>query len=120
MALVKRESVKGKRRLPESTEHRVATPRADLIVVRLGKSKSGAVLRETEKTSALIEGIAKATRKPGVRRDVVFKGRRGRPIYAYSVYSSDVTKIVREDAQGQKTIGHVVSGKFKALPPKTA
>lgn len=119
MALVKSESVKGKRRLPESTEHRVATPRADLIVVRLGKSKSGAVLRETEKSSALIEGIAKATREPGIRREVVFKSRRGRPIYAYSVYPTDVTKIVREDAQGQKTLGRFVGGEFRALRSKS-
>jgi hypothetical protein len=120
MALVKDKPVKSKNRLPLSPERRIVTPRADLIVVRLGKSKTEAVLRESEKSSVLIDGIAKATRKPGIRREVVFKSRRSKPVYAYSVYPSDVTKIVREDAQGHKTIGRVISGKFRALPPKTA
>lgn len=103
----------------DSQEYRVATPRADLIVVRRGKSKSGAGLREAETSSALIDGIAKATRKPGISRDIVFKSRRGKRVYAYSVYPGDVTKIVREDANGKKTVGRLVHGEFKALRLKT-
>lgn len=120
MAPLKNKPVKSKNGQPQSAEHRIVTPRADLIVVRLGKSKSGPTLRTAETSSALIDGITKAARKPGVRRDVVFKSRRNQPVYAYSVYPRDLTKIVREDAQGHKTIGQFVSGKFRALRPKTA
>ncbi len=103
----------------EFGEHRVATPRADLVVVRFGKSRAGGALRETEKSGALIDGIAKATRKPGISRDIVFKARKGKRVYAYSVFPSDVTKIVREDAKGRKTIGRLVQGEFKALRAET-
>ena len=109
------------RRPTDTTEYRVATPRADLVVVRRGKSKSksGTPLRDTEKSGALIDGIARVTRKPGISRDIVFKSRRGKRVYAYSVYPADTTKIVREDAEGRKTLGRLVHGEFKALRSKT-
>lgn len=103
----------------DTTEYRVVTPRADLVVVRLGKSRSGGALRETEKSSVLIDGIARTIRKPGISRDTVFKSRRGQRVYAYSAYPADTTKIVREDAKGRKTIGRLVRGEFKALRSKS-
>lgn len=106
-------------RLTDSTEYRLATPRPDLVVVRVGKSKSGSSLRQDERSGALIDGIAKATRKPGISRDIIFKSLKGQRIYAYSVYPADTTKIVREDAKGRKTLGRLVEGKFKALRSKT-
>lgn len=102
-----------------SIEHRVATPRADLVVVRVGKSKSEAVLRESEKSKALIGGIAKATRKPGISRNLVFRGRNGQRVYAYSVNPADTTMIVREDSLGRKTLGRFVGGKFRPVRSKT-
>lgn len=102
-----------------STEHRVATPRADLVVVRVGKSKSEAVLRESEKSKALIGGIAKATRKPGISRKLVFRGRNGQRVYAYSVNPADTTMIVREDSMGKKTLGRFIGGKFRPVRSKT-
>jgi hypothetical protein len=119
MAFGNNAPVEVERRPLDSTEHRVATPRADLIVVRLGKSRSGAALRETEKSSALIDGIARATRKPGISRDLVFKSRKGQRVYAYSVYPADTSKIVREDSKGRKTVGRLVRGEFKALRAET-
>lgn len=121
MAFEKDASVEVERRAEaaDSIEHRVVTPRSDLVVVRLGKSRSDAALRETEKSAALIDGIARAIRKPGISREVVFKGRRSQRVYAYSVSPEDVTKIVREDSRGRKTIGHLVHGEFKALRSKT-
>lgn len=121
MAIAKKAAAQVKRRLVVSgaSEHLLATPRSERIAVRYGNSKSKPFLRENEKTGALIDGIAKATRKPGISREVVFRSRTGRPVYAYSVYPSDTKKIVREDAQGQKTIGRFVQGKFKALRSKT-
>lgn len=105
---------------PENDEeHRRATPRADLFFVRLGNAKSSATLREAEKSGALIDGLIKATRKPGLRRDVVFRPNEDKGVYAYSIYPGDLTKIVREDANGKKTLGRLVDGKFKPLRAKT-
>lgn len=75
---------------------------------------------ETAKTSTLIEGIVRATRDPGISRAIVFRGRKGTHVYAYSVFPADPTKIVREDAEGHKAIGHLVRDKFKALRSKAA
>jgi hypothetical protein len=88
------------------------------VVVRIGKSNSGTTLRKKEKSGTLIGGITKATLKPGISRDIVFKSRSGQRVYAYSIYPADTTKIVREDAKGQKTLGRFVSGQFKALRSK--
>jgi hypothetical protein len=115
MAFLNNPPVEGAVSTSNSQEYRVATPRADLIVVRLGKSKSGAALRESEKSSALIERLAKAIREPGISRDIVFKSRRGKRVYAYSIFPGDVTKIVREDANGKKTVGRLVQGEFKPM-----
>ena len=76
--------------------------------------------RENEETSSLVDGILKATRKPGIHRDVVFRAPSGKRVYAYSVYPPDTSKIVREDANGRKTLGRLVQGKFKTLRSKTA
>jgi hypothetical protein len=103
----------------EFVEHRVATPRADLVVVRFGKSRPGAALRETEKSGALIDGIVRATRKPGISRDSIFKARKGKRVYAYSISPGDVTKFVREDVKGRKTVGRLVQGEFKPLRSQT-
>lgn len=119
MAFLNNASVESAAITSDSQEYRVATPRADLIVVRRGKLRSGAAPRESEKSSALIDGIAKATRKPGISRDIVFTSRRGKRVYAYSVFPGDLSKIVREDASGKKTIGRLVHGEFKPLRVKT-
>lgn len=119
MAFVNNAPVEVERRPLDVTEYRVATPRADLVVVRLGKSRSGSTVRETEKSSALIDGIARAIRKPGISREAVFKSRRGQRVYAYSTYPADTTKILREDAKGRKTLGRLVRGEFKALRSKS-
>ncbi len=73
-----------------------------------------------ESSESLLTGIARATRKPGIKRADVFRRGSGRKIYAYSVMPSDTSKIVREDAAGAKTVGKLVNGRFVALKTKTA
>lgn len=99
----------------EFVKHRVVTPCADLMVVRFGKLRTGAALRETEKSGAFIDGIVRAMRKPAISRDIVFKAQKGKRVYAYSIFPGDVTKIVREDAKGRKTVGRLLQGKFRPL-----
>ncbi len=119
MSPVRKTSLDRRSASEDSKEQRVPTPRRDLIVVRVGPARSRAKLSDKETSGSLIRGIAKATRKPGIQRTVIFRSRTGKQVYAYSVYPQDVTKIVREDKNGKKSLGRFVNGQFKALRTKT-
>jgi hypothetical protein len=119
MSPVKKTSLGHRTESEASKEQRVPTPRRDLIVVRFGPARSRAKLSDKETSGSLIGGITKATRKPGIQRTTIFRSRTGKRVYAYSVYPRDLTKIVREDQNGKKTIGRFVNGQFKALRAKT-
>ncbi len=116
MPSIKKTSLAVPRR-EKAAEDRTATPGADLFD-RLGKSKTGATLREAETSGALIDGLIKATRKSGSRRDIVFRPSKDKRVCAYSICPGDATKIVREDANGKTTLGRLVDGKFKPLRAK--
>lgn len=119
MSPIKKTSL-GREAITEDTrEQRVPTPRSDLVVVRFGPSRAQVRLPDREKSSSLIRGMAKATLKPGIKRTTIFRSRAGRRVYAYSVHPADITKIVREDQKGKKTIGRFVNGQFKAIRTKT-
>ncbi|HEY4354332.1 MAG TPA: hypothetical protein VGN16_01180 [Acidobacteriaceae bacterium] len=96
----------------------MVTPRADLIVIRVGKSGAKPAPREGEQSATLIDGITRVARSPGISRDLVFRSRQGKRIYAYSVSPEDITKIIREDSKGKKTVGRLVNGQFKPLRPQ--
>ncbi|MCU1295911.1 MAG: hypothetical protein JWO91_189 [Acidobacteriaceae bacterium] len=102
-----------------ANERRVATPRADLIVVKVGDRYFKHPVRAQEKASTFVAKIAKATRKPGTSRKSIFRSSVGKTVYAYSVYPRDTTKIVRENAKGERTVGRLVNGRFRALPAKS-
>lgn len=119
MSPIKKISLRRDAEIADAKEQRVPTPRRDLIVVRVGPTRSRAKLSDKEMSGSLIRGIAKATRKPGIQRSTIFRSRTGKQVYAYSVYPRDITKIVREDQSGKKTIGRFVNGQFKALRAKT-
>jgi hypothetical protein len=55
----------------------------------------------------------RALAKPGISKASVFRGA-SKKVFAYSIYSKDPSKIVRQAADGTKTIGRVVDGKFRA------
>jgi hypothetical protein len=118
MPAKKRQPVaKNRKKARATVEHRVATPRGDLFVLRLGKSKAIAGLRQPEKSEVLIDNMMKAALKPGFRRETVFRPEKR--VYAYSIYPGDISKIVREDANGKKTLGRLVQGKFKPSRSKS-
>ena len=61
----------------------------------------------------------RALSRPGLSRRAVFGNASPRShVYAYSVLSSDPTKLVRESVDGKITVGRVVGGKFRALRRK--
>ena len=113
----KQPATKQRRKAGNAMEHRVATPRGDLFVLRVGKAKALAGSRQPEKSDTLIDGMMKAALKPGFRRDTVFRPKKR--VYAYSIFPGDVTKIVREDASGKKTLGRLVQGRFRPSRSKS-
>jgi hypothetical protein len=68
----------------------------------------------TETTAALARKLGRALNKPGISREAVFGKTDGRrTVYAYSVHPDDPTKLVRESADGKRTVGHMIDGKFR-------
>ena len=100
-------------------ERRISTPRPDLLVVKIGRPKSKEAVSVREKASTLVAGLVRATRKPGTSRERIFNSSAGKRVFAYSVYAGDTTKIVREDASGNRSVGRLVNGRFRSLPAKT-
>ena len=100
-------------------ERRVSTPRPDLVVVKIGRPASKETVSVRERASTLVASLAKATRKPGTSRDRIFNSSVGKRVFAYSVDPGDITRIVREDASGKKTLGRLVNGRFRTLSAKS-
>jgi hypothetical protein len=113
----KQRATKQRKKAGNTMEHRVATPRGDLFVLRVGESKALAGSRQPEKSGTLIDSMMKAALQPGFRRETVFRPRKR--VYAYSIFPGDVTKIVREDASGNKTLGRLVQGRFRPSRSKS-
>jgi len=66
-----------------------------------------------EQASKLIADLAKAIGKRGTSRDPIFRSKIGKPVFACSIYPKDTSKIVREDANGNKTVGRLMNGRFR-------
>ena len=103
---------------PEDTK--IPTLNDQLFLVRLGAGNaksdtSPATLEDGERARAMLMKAGKALNKPGISRETVFGLGAGRGISAYSVYPADPTMVVRESADGRKTIGRLVSGRFRAI-----
>jgi hypothetical protein len=64
--------------------------------------------------STLVPRIGKALESAAISREVFFTKSRPTklPVYAYSVDPSDVTRYVREAADGTRTVGRMVNGRF--------
>ncbi|WP_157604196.1 hypothetical protein [Rhizobacter sp. Root1221] len=98
---------------------RIPTLNDDLVLVRLNAANAApAALDPTERADAMVLKAGKALNKPGIRRESVFGSGSGRGISAYSVYPQDPTLVVRESADGLKTLGRLVGGRFRAVPTK--
>jgi hypothetical protein len=95
-------------------EHRVETPRPDLVVLRIGQRFDKLKMLPTERVSGVVAKVAQAMAKPGLTRAQIFQGA-SRKVFAYSLYSKDPSKLVREDASGHKILGRFISGRFRPL-----
>jgi hypothetical protein len=118
--------VEGQKAVPEAAvsnpvqERRVATPRPDLFVIKIGDGHGKLQVSPKEQTTDILARLAKSLTKPGANRARVFLSSSGRPVYAYSIHTDDPTKIVRENASGQQTVGRFVGGRFRPIRPARA
>lgn len=70
-------------------------------------------MRQSDSAHELLARTARALAKPSISKRSVFGPTTKSKVFAYSVYGKDPSQIVRESADGKKTIGRVVNGKFK-------
>ncbi len=96
-------------------ERRVVTPRADLVVIKIGDRYAKISASSKERAADVLARVGKVMSKPGANRKRVFRSASGKSVYAYSVDPKDTTKVVRENAAGQRTVGRLVSGRFRAF-----
>ncbi len=71
-------------------------------------------VRPEDSTTVLLKKAAQALNKPGIDKSVVFRGPKADKIYAYSLDPQDPTKVVREAANGDRAVGRLVGGSFRA------
>jgi hypothetical protein len=95
-------------------ERRVATPRADLWVIKIGDRYQKEAVSPKEKASGVLARVGKVMNKPGTDRKRVFRSISGKPVFAYWIDPKDTFKVVREDVAGRRIVGRLVSGKFRA------
>ena len=95
-------------------EHRVETPRSDLVVLRIGERLDRQKVLPKEQASGVVAMVAIAIAKPGLARAQIFTGTSPK-VFAYSLYQKDPSKLVREDVSGHKVLGRFIGGRFRPL-----
>ncbi len=91
----------------------ISTPRGDLFLLRLGASKPRKDSKPQELASPMLVKLGRAINKPGTSREKIFHGASGQVVYAYSAHPQDPALFVREDADGNRTVGRLVNGRFQ-------
>lgn len=88
----------------------------DVVMFRLGKARNLRVIRKNADSARfVVPKVARALERPGLVKSAVFRREKSTGIFAYSTYSKDPTKVVRETSDGKRLIGRVArSGRFKA------
>ena len=120
---LKDQAVKGKsnvvRRTAASVRLRgeaVPSVGAGLVIVRTDPLRQAArKSATTDQARVVVAKAGRALNSPGFnKKKVVFGGVADRKVFAYSILPSDPTKVIRESADGKRSIGRLVNGKFKA------
>lgn len=103
-------------KIRSTSERRVPTPRADLVVIKIGDRYKKSTVSGKEKAPLVLARVGEAMNKPGTDRTRIFRSSSGKTVYAYSIDSRDTSKVVREDASGRRTVGRFTNGRFRVLP----
>ena len=82
--------------------------------MRVGAPKKSHAPARGAGATELLNRAAKAFAKPGFDGRVIFGSGRNSKAFAYSVYPDDPSKIIRETADGTRTIGRLVHDRFRA------
>lgn len=91
----------------------IRTPRVDVFIVHPGGGANSAPKDQSAKN--LLPQLGKAMSKAGIKREAVFRSGSSRNVYAYSMNPANPEQLVREDAQGKRTVGRMVDGRFKPV-----
>jgi hypothetical protein len=91
----------------------VATLSSGLVLVRVGAARKSRAAARGAGATELLNKAARAFAKPGFDRQVIFGSGRNGKVFAYSVFPDDPSKIIREAADGTRTIGRLVGGRFR-------
>lgn len=91
---------------------RLAALGGGVVLIRVGSAKKKPATRPGDEATVLVNKAGRALKKPGIDKQVVFRGEAG--IFSYSVYPNDPSKVVRETVDGTRTIGSLVGGRFRA------
>jgi hypothetical protein len=95
-------------------ETKLPTFSENLILVRKGKKPKPELLKPKEGAGTLVAEMLSALSSPGLAHNVVFRGVKAAQVSSYSILPADPTKVVREQADGTRTIGRLVGGRFRA------
>lgn len=97
-------------------ETKLPTFSESLMLVRKGKKPKPEILKPKEIAGTLVAETLDALSSPGLAHSVVFRGLKAAQVSSYSILPADPTKVVREQADGTRTVGRLVGGRFRALP----
>lgn len=86
-----------------------------LQLVRKGGKPKPEILKPKEIAGTMVPQTLGALSNPGIAHAAVFRGSRAAQVSSYSIWPTDPTKMVREQADGTRTIGRLVGGRFRAL-----
>lgn len=87
----------------------------EVVLVRVGKTRRPPrSVSRSDEAEVIVRKLGKALSKPGISKQVVFRTHTSEKVFAYSAYPEDVTKVVREAADGTRTVGRVVGRRFRA------
>lgn len=96
----------------EAKNARVITSRPDLVMLQF---KTHVETPADQHAGPLLRKVVKALSKPGVRREAVFGTSPKKNFYAYSMDPTNPTRMVREDVEGNRTVGTMVDGRFRKV-----
>ena len=93
---------------------RLASFGSNFVVIRIANTGTARAFKKIDGAQALLPKAAQALERPGLARGAVFRQTRPSTVFAYSAYSKDTTKVVREASNGKRVIGRLISGKFRS------
>lgn len=106
----------GRKKAVGVAETKLPTFSENLTLLRKGRKPKPDMLRPKEIAGTLVAETLDALATPGIAHGAVFRGKRAAYVSSYSILPNDPTKVVREHANGTRTIGRLVGGRFRALP----